>query len=94
MQVWDLPLRLWHWLLAILVVVAWFTPTAYDRAHRLVGYAVIGLLVFRLVWGFGGSRYSQFRMVGDDSRPRRCTAALPSALAFALLGNVEASCRP
>jgi cytochrome b len=63
-QVWDLPLRLWHWLLAILVVVAWFTPTTYDRAHRLVGYAVIGLLVFRLVWGFGGSRYSQFRMVG------------------------------
>ncbi|TCU70523.1 cytochrome b [Bradyrhizobium sp. R2.2-H] len=62
--VWDLPLRLWHWVLAISVVIAWFTPTAYDGVHRIVGYAVIGLLAFRLLWGFMGSRYSRFRMLG------------------------------
>ncbi|MEY9461834.1 cytochrome b [Bradyrhizobium ottawaense] len=62
--VWDLPLRLWHWALAASVLAAWFTPTVYDRTHRIVGYAVLGLLVFRLVWGFLGSRYSRFRMVG------------------------------
>lgn len=62
--VWDFPLRLWHWLLAITVLVAWFTPTVYDGLHRIVGYTVIGLLAFRLVWGFTGSRYSRFRMVG------------------------------
>ncbi|MDA9507888.1 hydrogenase [Bradyrhizobium sp. CCBAU 11386] len=62
--VWDLPLRLWHWTLAICVLVAWFTPTVYDRLHRIVGYTVLGLLAFRLVWGFWGSRYSRFRMVG------------------------------
>ena len=62
--VWDLPLRLWHWALAICVLAAWFTPTVYDRLHRIVGYTVLGLLVFRLVWGFWGSRYSRFRMVG------------------------------
>lgn len=62
--VWDLPLRLWHWALAASVLVAWFTPTVYDRLHRIVGYSVIGLLAFRLVWGFWGSRYSRFRMVG------------------------------
>ncbi|MDN5005945.1 cytochrome b/b6 domain-containing protein [Bradyrhizobium sp. GCM10027634] len=62
--VWDLPLRLWHWVLAACVLVAWFTPTVHDRLHRIVGYAVIGLLVFRLVWGFCGSRYSRFRMIG------------------------------
>lgn len=62
--VWDLPLRLWHWALAASVVAAWFTPTVYDGLHRIVGYAVIGLLAFRLVWGFWGSRYSRFRMIG------------------------------
>ena len=63
-EVWDLPLRLWHWVLAACVLVAWFTPTVYDGLHRIVGYAVIALLAFRLVWGFWGSRYSRFRMVG------------------------------
>lgn len=62
--VWDLPLRLWHWLLAISVLTAWFTPSVYHGLHRIVGYSVIGLLAFRLVWGFTGSRYSRFRMVG------------------------------
>ncbi|WP_442869765.1 cytochrome b/b6 domain-containing protein [Bradyrhizobium sp. CCBAU 65884] len=62
--VWDLPLRLWHWALAASVLAAWFTPTVYDRTHRIVGYVVLGLLAFRLVWGFLGSRYSRFRMVG------------------------------
>ncbi|WP_208764405.1 cytochrome b/b6 domain-containing protein [Bradyrhizobium guangxiense] len=61
--VWDLPLRLWHWTLAACVLAAWFTPTVYDRLHRVVGYAVLGLLIFRLVWGFWGSRYSRFRMI-------------------------------
>ncbi|MGC0390822.1 MULTISPECIES: cytochrome b/b6 domain-containing protein [Bradyrhizobium] len=62
--VWDLPLRLWHWILAISVLIAWFTPTVYDGVHRIVGYAVIGLIAFRLLWGFMGSRYSRFRMLG------------------------------
>lgn len=62
--VWDLPLRLWHWALAATVLAAWFTPTVYDSLHRIVGYTVIGLLAFRLVLGFWGSRYSRFRMVG------------------------------
>ncbi|MBB4374789.1 cytochrome b [Bradyrhizobium sp. cir1] len=62
--VWDLPLRLWHWVFAASILAAWFTPTVYDRVHRIVGYTVLGLLAFRLVWGFWGSRYSRFRMVG------------------------------
>lgn len=62
--VWDLPLRLWHWALTASVLTAWFTPTVYDSLHRIVGYAVIGLLAFRLILGFWGSRYSRFRMIG------------------------------
>ncbi|UFX45269.1 cytochrome b/b6 domain-containing protein [Bradyrhizobium sp. 41S5] len=63
-QVWDLPLRFWHWALAILVLVAWVTPNVYDRLHRLAGYAVIGLLAFRLIWGFAGTRYARFGRLG------------------------------
>ncbi|KRP84979.1 cytochrome b [Bradyrhizobium sp. USDA 4503] len=64
LQVWDLPLRLWHWALAILVLVAWVTPSTYDRLHRLAGYSVIALLAFRLIWGFAGTRYARFGRLG------------------------------
>ena len=62
--VWDLPLRLWHWALAASVLAAWFTPTVYDSLHRILGYTVIALSAFRLVWGFRGGRYARFRMIG------------------------------
>lgn len=58
--VWDWPLRLYHWALAGSVLAAWFTPNAYDTLHRVAGYSVLGLLAFRLIWGFSGSRYSRF----------------------------------
>ena len=67
-QVWDLPLRLWHWMLAVLVIVAWVTPNVYDGLHRLAGYTVIGLLAFRLVWGLTGTRHSRFRGMGARLR--------------------------
>jgi cytochrome b len=59
--VWDWPLRLWHWTLALFVLIAWFTPNKYDSLHRFAGYIVIGLLVFRVGWGFVGTRHSRFR---------------------------------
>ena len=59
--VWDRALRAWHWALAFFVLLAWFTPTLYDTLHRIAGYTVIALLVFRLAWGFFGSRYSRFK---------------------------------
>jgi cytochrome b len=66
--VWDRPLRLWHWTLALLVMVAWFTPNRYDGLHRFAGYGVIGLLAFRVVWGFVGTRHSRFRRLGPRLR--------------------------
>jgi cytochrome b len=58
--VWDWPLRLFHWTLAASVLIAWFTPNAYDKVHRIAGYTLLGLIAFRLVWGFTGTRYSRF----------------------------------
>ncbi|MGY3448284.1 cytochrome b/b6 domain-containing protein [Bradyrhizobium sp. USDA 4353] len=61
--VWDFPLRVWHWALAATVLVACVTPNRFDRLHRTAGYAVIGLLAFRLIWGLIGSRHSLFARI-------------------------------
>jgi cytochrome b len=64
--VWDLPTRLFHWLLAGAFALAWFTH-AYDRyldIHVFAGYLFLGLLLFRLVWGFVGGYYARFRAFG------------------------------
>lgn len=61
--VWDLPTRLFHWLLVLSFVAAWLTSDS-DRwldVHVFVGYLLAGLIVFRLVWGFAGSRYAKFK---------------------------------
>ncbi|PZQ65508.1 MAG: cytochrome B [Variovorax paradoxus] len=60
-RVWDLPTRLFHWGLAAAVVglVVTAKTGAMDWHFRL-GYAVMALLVFRLVWGFVGGRWSRF----------------------------------
>jgi cytochrome b len=67
-KVWDLPLRLTHWALAFFVLLAWFTPGKSDGLHRFAGYTVVGLIVFRLVWGFFGTRFSRFHAVGRRLR--------------------------
>lgn len=83
-RIWDLPLRLFHWGLAICVAVSIVTGLTGGNAmqyHYWSGYTLIALLVFRLVWGVVGSRHARFwnfvrgpravlRYVrGDDPRP-------------------------
>jgi len=68
--VWDLPLRLIHWTLAVSVLVAWFTANVFDAIHELAGYAVIVLLVLRLMWGVAGNRYARLL---NSIRPPRAT---------------------
>ncbi|HEY0844980.1 MAG TPA: cytochrome b/b6 domain-containing protein [Noviherbaspirillum sp.] len=78
-RVWDLPLRLFHWLLAVLVigslVTGLFGAELGLRAaewHKLFGYAVLVLLLFRLLWGFVGGTYARF---GSFVRGPRAVAA-------------------
>lgn len=63
-RVWDLPTRLFHWALLSLIVSAYLTRTYSDDPtlywHRINGYAVLALLLFRLLWGFVGSSTSRF----------------------------------
>lgn len=61
--VWDLPTRLFHWLLVILVIVSFVTGNIGGNAmqyHEWSGFTILFLLLFRLGWGFFGSRESRF----------------------------------
>jgi cytochrome b len=61
--VWDVPTRVFHWLLVISFAGAFLTAESerYRDIHVVLGYTLLGLIAFRLVWGFVGSRYAQFR---------------------------------
>jgi cytochrome b len=59
--VWDLPLRLFHWLLALLFGAAWLTAEmGWLDWHFYAGYGIATLLLFRLAWGLVGPRYARF----------------------------------
>jgi cytochrome b len=62
-RVWDLPTRLFHWTLVICIVGLIATAQIGGNAmnwHFRFGYGVLTLLLFRLVWGFVGGRWSRF----------------------------------
>ena len=60
--VWDLPTRIFHWLLATSLLVEWLTQddARYLDFHVFCGYLIGGLIAFRLVWGFVGTRWARF----------------------------------
>lgn len=62
-RVWDLPTRLFHWTLALLVLGQWGTAEwgwLDMQWHFYFGYALLALLLFRLLWGFVGSETARF----------------------------------
>lgn len=62
-RVWDVPTRLFHWALAALVVASVVSVKIGGNAmewHGRFGHAILGLIVFRLVWGVIGSTYARF----------------------------------
>ncbi|MDR2015813.1 MAG: cytochrome b/b6 domain-containing protein [Azoarcus sp.] len=62
-KVWDVPTRLFHWLLVLLTVgalITGFLGGGLIEFHGQLGLAIAGLLVFRLAWGVVGSTYARF----------------------------------
>jgi cytochrome b len=62
-RIWDLPTRVFHWALALCIVGSVISGKVGGAAliwHFRLGYVVFGLLVFRLVWGLVGGRWSRF----------------------------------
>ncbi|MDH4234993.1 MAG: cytochrome b/b6 domain-containing protein [Gallionella sp.] len=60
--VWDVPTRLFHWLLAISFVAAWLSSDTdqWLSVHTFFGYLMLGLIGFRLIWGVTGGYYARF----------------------------------
>jgi cytochrome b len=59
--VWDVPTRLFHWLAVMLVATAYATwRLNWMDWHAYAGYALLALVVFRLLWGFFGSETARF----------------------------------
>lgn len=98
-RIWDLPTRLFHWALAVLVIALIVTGKiggGWMIWHGRFGQAVLGLVVFRLVWGIVGSTYARFRQFfptpgrlaaylrGDWNKPGH--NPLGALSVFALLG--------
>lgn len=71
LKVWDPLVRLFHWSLAACIFGAFLVEEG-DAAHRYLGYAALGLVAFRLLWGLVGSRHARF---ADFVRGPRALAA-------------------
>ncbi len=61
-RVWDLPTRVFHWSLVASFAIAFVTAESerLRDIHVVAGYALAGLIAFRLLWGFVGGGYSRF----------------------------------
>lgn len=92
---WDLPTRLFHWTLLILIVVAWasfeFAEALGDEAlvvHRANGLAILTLLVWRVLWGIVGSSTARFAsFVSGPARVLSYARGLVSGGATSFLGH-------
>ncbi len=63
-SVWDIPVRLFHWSLATSILFLFVTAQIGGNAmewHKRIGFFVIGLIAFRVVWGFVGSYHARFK---------------------------------
>jgi cytochrome b len=105
-RVWDLPTRLFHWLLVACVIGSVVTGKIGGGAihwHARLGYAVLALLLFRLVWGLVGGHWSRFasftyspaslyRQLRGQSPPKHRVGHSPlgAVSVFAMLGVLMA----
>ena len=69
-RVWDVPTRLFHWALALSFLGAFVTSDTerLRDVHTWFGYAMLGLVAFRLLWGLVGTRYARFRSFAHGPR--------------------------
>jgi cytochrome b len=63
LKVWDLPVRLFHWVLVLLFAFMFFSGKSgsdWMEWHMRSGYAILALVLFRILWGFAGSTHARF----------------------------------
>lgn len=76
-RVWDPLVRVLHWSLVVAVALAWLTAEEHERAHAMIGYAVLGIVAVRTLWGFIGTQHARF---ADFVRPPRAVLAYARAI--------------
>ena len=59
-KVWDPLVRIFHWSLATLFVVAYATGDDIEKVHIAAGYTIAGLVAFRVIWGLVGPKHARF----------------------------------
>jgi len=89
--VWDLPTRLFHWTLAILVVFSFITGKLGGNLmewHLRSGYTILTLVLFRVLWGLAGARHALFaNFVRGPVEIARYVRALASGTSAAYAGH-------
>lgn len=85
-RLWDAPVRIVHWLLVVLIAFSWWSSEDHLNWHRWSGYTILGLVVFRILWGFAGggaARFASFvrgpKAVAEYARtlPQRAPSNVP-----------------
>ena len=79
-RTWDLLIRIFHWTLVAAFFTAYLVEDDWIRLHVLSGYTVLGLLLFRLIWGVIGTRHARFSSFVCS--PSRTLAYLKDVIAF------------
>ncbi|MDF1589813.1 MAG: cytochrome b/b6 domain-containing protein [Gammaproteobacteria bacterium] len=59
-KIWDLPVRIFHWLLVACFATAYLTEDDFMTIHTYAGYTIMGLLSFRIIWGIIGPQHACF----------------------------------
>jgi len=59
--VWDIAVRLFHWSLVVSFIVAYLTGDDESDIHVYAGYIILGLVIFRIIWGFIGAQHARFK---------------------------------
>lgn len=60
-KVWDPLIRLFHWSLVISFLIAYISAEEFMPVHTWAGYIIAGLIFIRVIWGFVGTEFAQFR---------------------------------
>ena len=85
-RVWDESIRLVHWLLVVLLGLSWYTARHHQMSyHRYSGYALLGVLTFRIYWGIFGSTTARFTYFVKG--PRTIWRYLRSTASHARVGH-------
>jgi cytochrome b len=77
-KVWDISIRIFHWSLVLAFFIAYLSGDELELVHAYAGYYILGLLLYRIVWGLLGTRYARFSSFLFT--PTQITAYLKSAL--------------